>query len=96
MAEAEKEKAAAEGQEVELSLLDQIVEEARPAEESARKRAKDMIGSFIKRRLDLKPGASEVKNMATQHGLRTLMQDGISKVFRGQLDFKQVRAVALA
>ncbi|MFO8174415.1 MAG: type VI secretion system contractile sheath large subunit [Gemmatimonadota bacterium] len=54
MAEAEQQKAAAEaeGQEVELSLLDRIVEEARPAEESARRRAKDMIGSFIKSVLD--------------------------------------------
>jgi len=52
MAEAEEQKAAAEAQEVELSLLDQIVEVARPAEESARKRAKDMIGSFIKSVLD--------------------------------------------
>jgi predicted component of type VI protein secretion system len=52
MAEAEQQKAAAEAQEVELSLLDQIVEEARPAEESARKRAKDMIGAFIKSVLD--------------------------------------------
>lgn len=52
MAEAERQKAAVEGQEVELSLLDQIVEEARPAEESARRRAKDMIGSFIKSVLD--------------------------------------------
>ncbi len=52
MAEADQQKAAAEAQEVELSLLDQIVEEARPSEESARKRAKDMIGSFIKSVLD--------------------------------------------
>ena len=52
MAEAEPKKAAPEAQEVELSLLDQIVEEARPAEDSARKRAKDMIGSFIKSVLD--------------------------------------------
>jgi len=52
MAEAEQQKAAAEAQEVEVSLLDRIVEEARPAEESARKRAKDMIGAFIKSVLD--------------------------------------------
>lgn len=52
MAEAEQRKAAAEAQEVELSLLDQIVEEARPGEDSARRRAKDMIGAFIKSVLD--------------------------------------------
>ena len=52
MAEAEQKKAAEEVQEVELSILDQIVTEARPGEESARKRAKDMIGSFIKDVLD--------------------------------------------
>jgi type VI secretion system protein ImpC len=53
MAEAEQQKAAQEAQEVELSLLDQIVEESRPGTEAtARKKAKDMIGSFIKSVLD--------------------------------------------
>ena len=52
MAEAEQKKAPEEVQEVEVSLLDQIVTEARPGEESARKRAKDMIGAFIKGVLD--------------------------------------------
>lgn len=53
MAEADQQKAAAEAQEVELSLLDQIVEESRPGTEAtARQKAKDMIGSFIKSVLD--------------------------------------------
>jgi len=53
MAEAEQQQAAQEAQEVELSLLDQIVEESRPGTEAtARKKAKDMIGAFIKSVLD--------------------------------------------
>ncbi len=53
MAEAEQQQAAQEAQEVELSLLEQIVEESRPGTEAtARKKAKDMIGAFIKSVLD--------------------------------------------
>ncbi len=42
-----------------------------------------------------KAAASEVKELAMVQGMRTLIQDGIAKVFKGQCDFKQVRAVAL-
>ncbi len=54
MTEAERQQeAAAEAEAVEVSLLDQIVEEARPGTEAtARKRAKDMIGAFVKSVLD--------------------------------------------
>ena len=53
MAEAEKQEATQEAQAQEVSLLDQIIDEARPGEEeSARKRARDMIGTFIKGVLD--------------------------------------------
>ncbi len=53
MAEAEKQAAPQEAQAEEVSLLDQIIEEAKPGEEeSARKRARDMIGTFIQGVLD--------------------------------------------
>ena len=53
MAEAEKQAAPQEAQTEEVSLLDQIIEEAKPGEEeSARKRARDMIGTFIQGVLD--------------------------------------------
>ncbi|MCK5801755.1 MAG: GspE/PulE family protein [Lentisphaeria bacterium] len=43
-----------------------------------------------------RPGAGEVRDMAADQGMRTLLQDGVAKVFNGQCDFKQVRAVTLA
>lgn len=53
MAEAEKKAAAQEVEATELSLLDQIIEESKPGtEESSRKRARDMISSFIEGVLD--------------------------------------------
>lgn len=53
MARAEEQQAAQEAEATELGLLDQIVEEARPGtEETARKRARDMIGTFIQDVLD--------------------------------------------
>lgn len=53
MAEAKEQAAGATGQSAELSLLEQIVEETRPgADASARKQARDMVGSFIKDVLD--------------------------------------------
>ncbi|MCB0330534.1 MAG: type II secretion system protein GspE, partial [Bdellovibrionales bacterium] len=40
--------------------------------------------------------ATEIKNQAIQDGMRTLMQDGIQKMIRGQTDFSQIRKVAAA
>jgi type II secretory ATPase GspE/PulE/Tfp pilus assembly ATPase PilB-like protein len=41
-----------------------------------------------------KDSAARIKAMAMEDGMRTLLQDGITKVFRGETDFRQVRAVA--
>ena len=41
-----------------------------------------------------KDSAAAIKEMAMEQGMRTLLQDGITKVFKGEVDFKQVRAVA--
>lgn len=41
-----------------------------------------------------KDSAAAIKAMAMEQGMRTLLQDGITKVFKGEVDFKQVRAVA--
>ncbi|MGD8999408.1 MAG: GspE/PulE family protein [Granulosicoccaceae bacterium] len=38
--------------------------------------------------------ASEIKEVAMQQGMRTLMQDGIVKLLKGQTDLAQVRRVA--
>ncbi|MGD8742914.1 MAG: GspE/PulE family protein [Granulosicoccaceae bacterium] len=38
--------------------------------------------------------ASEIKELAVQQGMRTLMQDGIVKLLKGQTDLAQVRRVA--
>ena len=42
-----------------------------------------------------KAGAAEIRELAANEGMRTLMQDGIAKVFLGQCDYKQIRAVTL-
>ena len=39
-------------------------------------------------------GAAVIKELAMEQGMRTLVQDGITKVFKGEVDFRQVRAVA--
>jgi type II secretory ATPase GspE/PulE/Tfp pilus assembly ATPase PilB-like protein len=41
-----------------------------------------------------KDSAANIKALAMEDGMRTLLQDGITKVFRGETDFRQVRAVA--
>jgi type II secretory ATPase GspE/PulE/Tfp pilus assembly ATPase PilB-like protein len=43
-----------------------------------------------------KPGAAEVRELAMTEGTRTLVQDGVAKVFAGQCDLVQVRAVAIS
>ena len=43
-----------------------------------------------------KPGPGAVRELAMRQGMRTLMQDGVMKILKGQLDVNQVRAVALA
>jgi type II secretory ATPase GspE/PulE/Tfp pilus assembly ATPase PilB-like protein len=41
-----------------------------------------------------KSGAALIRELAMEQGMRTLVQDGIVKVFKGEVDFRQVRAVA--
>lgn len=50
----------------------------------------------IKEMILQRPGASDLRDLAVAEGMRSLMQDGIAKVFKGQCDFKQVRAVTLS
>ncbi len=42
-----------------------------------------------------KPGAAQVRKLAMSQGMRSLMQDGVVKVLKGQADMTQVRAVAI-
>lgn len=48
----------------------------------------------IKEMVVNKDSAAEIKTLAMEQGMRTLLQDGITKVFKGETDFRQVRAVA--
>ncbi len=48
----------------------------------------------IKEMVVNKESAAAIKTMAMEQGMRTLLQDGIAKVFKGETDFRQVRAVA--
>ena len=41
-----------------------------------------------------KSGAALIRELAMEQGMRTLLQDGIAKVFKGETDFRQVRATA--
>ncbi|MEA3470390.1 MAG: pilus assembly protein, partial [Thermodesulfobacteriota bacterium] len=37
----------------------------------------------------------EIRNVSIEEGMRTLLQDGIEKIFRGFTDFNQVRKVCI-
>ncbi len=50
----------------------------------------------IKEMVAKKAAAGEVREMGMSQGMRTLMQDGVAKIFQGICDLKQVRAVALS
>ena len=41
------------------------------------------------------PGATEIRKLAFKEGMRTLMQDGITKIFTGKTDLYQVRAITI-
>lgn len=53
--------------------------------------ATDSIKEAIQRRARVE----EVRHLAVQEGMSTLLQDGISKVFKGFTDFRQVRSVCM-
>jgi len=40
-----------------------------------------------------KSGVTEIRNLATAEGMRTLMQDGVAKIVRGLTDYSQLRRV---
>ncbi len=49
----------------------------------------------VKRLVQKRAPVEELRNLAVQEGMTTLLQDGIQKVLRGVTDFKQVRAVCI-
>jgi type II secretory ATPase GspE/PulE/Tfp pilus assembly ATPase PilB-like protein len=49
----------------------------------------------LKRMIQLRAPVSELQPAAINAGMRTLKQDGISKVLQGQTDMAQVRAVCM-
>ncbi len=49
----------------------------------------------VKEVIQRKGRVDEMRNIATQEGMTTLMQDGIGKIFQGYTDYKQVRAVCM-
>src|SRR3569833_3133844 len=48
----------------------------------------------IKELINHKGTADEIQTLSMKEGMRTLMQDGIAKMFKGQTDLAQVRKVA--
>ncbi len=53
--------------------------------------ATDRLKEAIQRRARVE----EVRNLAMEEGMTSLLQDGISKVFKGFTDFRQVRSVCI-
>jgi type II secretory ATPase GspE/PulE/Tfp pilus assembly ATPase PilB-like protein len=49
----------------------------------------------MKKAIQQKSGIDELRRLAMQQGMRTLMQDAIEKAFRGVTDMKQARAIAV-
>src|SRR5437016_6114862 len=49
----------------------------------------------VKRAVQRRAPIDELRNLALQQGMRTLLQDAIDKAFRGFTDIKQARAVAV-
>ncbi|MEA2491929.1 MAG: hypothetical protein QOH21_3721 [Acidobacteriota bacterium] len=49
----------------------------------------------VKRAIQRRAPIDELRNLALQQGMRTLLQDGIEKAFKGVTDVKQARAIAV-
>jgi type II secretory ATPase GspE/PulE/Tfp pilus assembly ATPase PilB-like protein len=49
----------------------------------------------IKRLIQNKARVDELRNQAIRDGMATLKQDGIEKIFKGNLDLLQVRKVCI-
>ena len=55
-----------------------------------------LVGSDdIKRAVQRRAPIDELRTLALEQGMTTLLQDGVLKMFKGVVDFKQVRAVAV-
>ena len=49
----------------------------------------------MKRAVQRRAPIDELRTLALEGGMTTLLQDGLLKMFKGIADFKQVRAVAV-
>jgi type II secretory ATPase GspE/PulE/Tfp pilus assembly ATPase PilB-like protein len=49
----------------------------------------------IKRLIQKHASVEEIRDLATEEGMTTLLQDGIYKTIQGVTDFKQVRRVCI-
>ena len=49
----------------------------------------------VKRAVQRRAPIDELRKLAMEEGMTTLLQDAIQKVFRGVTDLKQARAVAV-
>jgi type II secretory ATPase GspE/PulE/Tfp pilus assembly ATPase PilB-like protein len=49
----------------------------------------------VKRAVQRKASIDELRNIALDQGMMTLLQDAIQKAFKGFTDMKQARAVAV-
>src|SRR5213076_2764982 len=49
----------------------------------------------LKRAIQRKSAIDELRSLALQQGMRTLLQDAIEKAFKGITDIKQARAIAV-
>ncbi len=55
-----------------------------------------LVGSDdVKRAVQRRAPIDELRTLALEQGMTTLLQDGVLKMFKGVVDFKQVRAVAV-
>lgn len=55
-----------------------------------------LVGSDrIKEEIQKRSRVEEIRRIAMEEGMTTLLQDGIAKVFQGHTDFKQVRSVCI-
>ena len=55
-----------------------------------------LVGSDeVKRAVQRRAPIDELRKLAQQQGMRTLLQDGLEKMFKGICDYKQARAIAV-
>jgi len=55
-----------------------------------------LVGSReMKNLITTRPGPDQVRILAAKQGMRTLLQDGVAKVFMGQTDLDQVRGITV-